>query len=310
MFLSSFCCVLSLQVGASVLASVFITLASVIFIANIFYFTDGSEETSKNASSDESEEGGWPTETLLIIIVFIILLIVVGILAFFSSLNESRIAALLALLLIVILLVFWLVLCIYSFYNDPDSNVNVCVATHCPETFWLANLDYKRSRNGLSNKTSLKVDKIKKFPVKDKEDLYEQRNELFQQYETTFDTPFNMFSSVKDNFSDNIMERYYVLHKTEIDKDFKTNFKKSQNLFPNNDIQRYSELYFLSNKTNKNEKKDKKSRYKHGFHFIAAILLFFINLIFLVYSALVMWSWADELKWADYYIEDETIWYY
>uniref|UniRef100_A0A1B6GVY4 Uncharacterized protein n=1 Tax=Cuerna arida TaxID=1464854 RepID=A0A1B6GVY4_9HEMI len=307
MFLSSFCCLLSLQVGASILAGVFITLASVIFIANIFYFTDGSEETSKNVSSDESEEVGWPTETLVIIIVFIILLIVAGILAFISSLNESRPAALLVLLLIIILLVFWLVLCIYSFYNDPDSNVSVCVSNHCPETFWLANLNYKLSRNGLSNKTSSKVEKINKVPVKGEEDLYE----LFQQqYKTTLNTPFNMFSSAKDNFSNKIKKRNDVLHKREINKDFKTNFKTSLYLFPNNAIQRHSEFYFLSNKTNKNEKKDKQSSYQHGFHFIAAILLFFINLIFLVYSALVMWSWADEIKWADYYIEEETIWYY
>uniref|UniRef100_A0A1B6JG90 Uncharacterized protein n=1 Tax=Homalodisca liturata TaxID=320908 RepID=A0A1B6JG90_9HEMI len=297
MALSSFCGLLTLQVGASILAAVFMTLAAVILAANIFdYHHTGN---------------GWPL-SLLLMILFVVGLIIIALLMFASSYAESRTLALAAVVLIVILFCYWIILCCFSFFSDPRHTNSICIQTRCPETFWIANLGYRKhpSRNEDEPDT-----RKKRFIYEDGIDTAELT--------TLYDLDKSIVGSVKSN-------THVVQNNTNNNSDLLSNADKESNALQkfiheqkNASIQEsaikskklnfhnlatdYDYHQFVNKPSNDTEGDDKDSRYVYGFAFIGAVLLFVANALFLLFSALTMWSWASELDWADYYIEDEPV---
>lgn len=140
MALTSFCGLLTLQVGVAVLAAVFITIAAAILAANLFNYTMHSYYYS------------WPFN-LILVIIFVILLIIAALLMFASSYGESRSLAMIALLVIIVLTCYWIILSCFSFASNLNHVQAVCIDERCPESLWLANLVYRNYRHTTTNGT-------------------------------------------------------------------------------------------------------------------------------------------------------------
>lgn len=127
--LTSFCGLLTLQVGVAVLSAVFFTLSSVILAANLFNYSMHSDYS-------------WPVN-LILVIVFVIGLVLAALLMFASSYGETRSLAIIALIVIVVLMCYWIILSCFSFASNLNHVNAVCVDSRCPETLWIANLVYR-----------------------------------------------------------------------------------------------------------------------------------------------------------------------
>lgn len=158
--LTSFCGLLTLQVGVAVLAAVFFALAGAILAANVFDYYNAY--------------GGWPLN-LILLIIFVVGLILAGIIMFSSSYSESRTMALSAMILVIILLCYWLVLSCFSFASDPDHLNNICIHSRCPESFWLANLGYRN--NSTYNKETVEEDVYYDDPEDEDDDDSQDKDE-------------------------------------------------------------------------------------------------------------------------------------
>lgn len=134
--LTSFCGLLTLQVGVAVLSAVFLTLSSVILAANLFNYSMHIDYS-------------WPVN-LILVIIFVIGLVVVALLMFASSYGETRSLAIIALVVLVVLMCYWIILSCFSFASNLHHVNAVCINARCPETLWLANLMYRNFSDQIS----------------------------------------------------------------------------------------------------------------------------------------------------------------
>uniref|UniRef100_A0A1B6FSX3 Uncharacterized protein n=1 Tax=Cuerna arida TaxID=1464854 RepID=A0A1B6FSX3_9HEMI len=296
MALSSFCGLLTLQVGASILAAVFMTLAAVILAANIFDYHNTND--------------GWPI-SLILMILFVVGLIIIALLMFASSYTESRTLALASVVLIIILFCYWIILCCFSFVSNPQHTNSICIQTRCPETFWIANLGYRKQHvRSAEDPDSRK----KRFIYED--DINTVELATLYDLDKSFGGSVKSNKYVVQNKKNNISEplsnadRENSALQNFISEQNNTSIQespiKSKNINFHNLATDYDYQHFLKPSHN-NTGEDEGSRYIYGFAFIGAVILFVANALFLLFSALTMWSWASELDWADYYVEDEPV---
>ncbi|XP_054257549.1 uncharacterized protein LOC128982622 [Macrosteles quadrilineatus] len=312
MALISFCGFLTLQVGAAILAAVFFTLAGVILAANVFDY--------------HSSVDGWFPFSLVLMLIFVIGLIIAGILMFASSYSENRSSALMALIVIIILICYWIILCCFSFFSHKDQVNDVCIDKRCPESFWIGNLRYRRYHVN---------DKEPDEPIRRRRDAHFENLNSKRREDQAFQGP----ASEVDEWEENANELNLIGPETKgkrIDyipigeEDKKDRYVKvvAEDTLPLTTPDdpfttpgpvahgpRRGRYYHRQRNTTSlpkyvaqpDEEDEGASRYVFGAAMIGAILLFILNLLFLLFSAFVMYSWARELDYGDYYYDDDPV---
>lgn len=320
--LTSFCFVFSVQVGAVVVAAVYFTIACVISAANIF----GYHQQGKDLPLD-----------LILVILFIIDLIVIGVVIFISVKNENMSIAWAGLILIGITGLFWLLLCFLSFFGNRSQVESVCIENRCPESFWIASLTWRHfhieeNSASLTNVGAAYNPKRyshyhrnkNKFVGGDEEDEYRLKRDNSKGPDSTDDvtlksrtifidmdlSTYSPRNSTKKKANSEPRANRSNLAVSEKIKEVEVILKRTENGTNNLIHESKNRLSFLQKETNSmacsgadscDHKDDVELHI--GLPFIGAIVLFFVNLIYMMSSAVVVWSWASELR--DYEEEEE-----
>lgn len=129
--LTTFCCLVTLQVGVAVLSASFFTMSAAILATNVFSYGLKTGHT-------------WPVN-LILVIVFVIWLVTAASLTIASAHTESRSLAITSSVAIAVLTCYWIILCGVSFTGDSEAVDAVCIEDRCPESLWIANLKYRNS---------------------------------------------------------------------------------------------------------------------------------------------------------------------
>lgn len=129
--LTTFCCLVTLQVGVAVLSASFFTMSAAILATNVFSYGLKTGHT-------------WPVN-LILVIIFVILLVTAASLTIASAHTESRLLAITSSVAIAVLTCYWIILCGFSFAGDSEAVDAVCIDERCPESLWIANLKYRNS---------------------------------------------------------------------------------------------------------------------------------------------------------------------
>lgn len=147
MVLRSYAGLLTIQVGVTVVSAVMFSLASVMLIVNL---SDNwsPDYDPYNIEGREHFREGSSNLNLLIMCITVVCLLFGGCTAFLSAYFEARTLAAISCTTIVALCVYWLIISVMSFANDPrsDAIASICINNRCPETLWLARLHYKPER--------------------------------------------------------------------------------------------------------------------------------------------------------------------
>lgn len=131
MCLASFCGLLDLQIGLAVLSAVFLIVANLSFLVNLFDYEYLPEEP-------------WPVSLFLVTMSSISLLLTGGTILL-AAYCESYALCMTSLVLLCLQGVYWGTLCVLSFFGDPQSMRRVCIKRRCPESIWLMPLDREPS---------------------------------------------------------------------------------------------------------------------------------------------------------------------
>lgn len=149
--LTTFCCLVTLQVGVAVLSAAFFTMSAAILATNVFSYGLKTGYT-------------WPVN-LILVIIFVIWLVTAASLTTASAHAENRSLAIISSVVIAILTCYWIILCGFSFAGGTEAVAAVCIDDRCPETLWIANLKYRNrtstrrvNRTRAHNETSLLED--------------------------------------------------------------------------------------------------------------------------------------------------------
>lgn len=129
--LTTFCCLVTLQVGVAVLSASFFTMSAAILATNVFSYGLKTGST-------------WPVN-LILVIIFVIWLVTAASLTIASAHTESRLLAITSSVAIAVLTCYWIILCGFSFAGDSEAVDAVCIDERCPESLWIANLKYRNS---------------------------------------------------------------------------------------------------------------------------------------------------------------------
>lgn len=127
--LTTFCGLVTLQVGVAVLSAAFFTMSAAILATNVFNYSLKTGYT-------------WPVN-LILLTIFVIGLVTAASLTIASAHSESRSLAIISSAAIVVLTCYWIILCGFSFFSELDDVDALCIDTRCPETLWIANLNYR-----------------------------------------------------------------------------------------------------------------------------------------------------------------------
>lgn len=129
--LTTFCCLVTLQVGVAVLSASFFTMSAAILATNVFSYGLKTGYT-------------WPVN-LILVIIFVIWLVTAASLTIASAHTERRSLAITSSVAIAVLTCYWIILCGFSFAGDSEAVDAVCIDERCPESLWIANLKYRNS---------------------------------------------------------------------------------------------------------------------------------------------------------------------
>lgn len=233
-------------------------LATTFFVVSIIVLIVNVFDYEKHPTME------WPVN-LFFVIIFAILMIIAGGMMFFAAYNESRTSCLKAIILIIIIFAFWLVLSIFSYVNNPSDLKLVCVKTRCGEGFWLVNLQY-RGYGGNDwiweydkNKTSGENDKPPSGVNNETDTSQNDMNEGKTSAKPG-DSKFSDRKQMEDARKLDLFDSYF--------KDLEVKLQSS------NDF-----------------------RHKFGLGMVGAVLISVANVLFFVFTVMILYGYMQELQY-------------
>lgn len=296
------------------MAAINIAIAGIILVVNVF-------DVYQRGIDDDYLH-------YVVMAVFAVGLVVTGWFVFDSAYNEDRNPALIALLATVVLTFYWLALCYFSFFGDLSEVESVCIYYRCPETFWIVNVNGGRLAydSGYNNITIIRVRKLSP-PREDfmspyyfphnyealrrkreggtvKNAIFDERNPLV----TSSDVSNNV-TELRDDLKcpGLCIINVNMSNSSYVGASERNGSKNSTSKWAQHEVE--NTFYELKNTKEKNKSSKIEDDSKTlGSPATASYVIFAINLIFLVFSAVVIWSWASELEeWSNNYEEGDIL---
>lgn len=195
--------------------------------------------------------------SVIFIICFLSVMLIAGVIMISAAFKEDRKLCFVAIFLVVFLFVLFLAGSGVSFYNQKALTDYVCVEERCPESLWFAPLRFRK--HATHNKTQ------------GHDSEYEEAEE------STTERAGRRRRQADEN-----------THSTTLSADQSTETTEHTETTT-------SEYEYIT--TEEPEEVDGFEGYVIGVAFVAAIVLFLINTIFLVFCALIVFSYSQELEY-------------
>lgn len=225
-------------------------------------------------------------------------LFVVAVFAFISAYNSSAKAALVDGVVLVVLLCCWCALCVMSLLGTTS----VCIRTRCPESLWLAERSWG---TGMDTKTVMKEEvtteqvttsRTTKPPVMLKPTRVRKRPRLGQRYDGYYYPHYYKGIFLKLPFQTDSRPGRERQKPTQSDARERQKQRDREPLEAYSRQVRYPYLISIKENVDRNHSFYFPMEIKYGIPLVGSVVLFFLNLVLLLYGVIAVCRWRKEIQ--------------